>query len=57
MRAETARPVEDDPATAPDAPQANRQSAPPPPDLDALAQQVYDILRRRIAVEAQRVGL
>ena len=27
-----------------------------PPDLDALAQQVYSILRRRISAESRRSG-
>jgi hypothetical protein len=53
--AETGRPV--DLPAAPPAPPANAAGAPPPvePDLDALAQQVYTILKRRLASERRRL--
>jgi hypothetical protein len=52
--AETTRPA---PAPAPESTQpeqANEEAA--GPDLDALAKQVYDVLKRRLAAERRRLG-
>jgi hypothetical protein len=58
MRAEAGRPAEQTLAIPPAAEPQPTAKAPeqPPPDLDLLAQQVYALLRRRIAVEAERTG-
>jgi hypothetical protein len=41
-------------------PASGDQAAPtapaPPPDLDALARRVYDVLKRRLAAERRREG-
>ncbi|NTV64092.1 MAG: DUF4157 domain-containing protein [Oscillochloris sp.] len=51
-KAETTRP---DPPTSPELTSAPPAAA-PAPDLDAMARQVYDILKRRLAAEARRRG-
>jgi hypothetical protein len=33
-----------------------QELAQPEPDLDALARQVYDVLKRRLAAERRRLG-
>ncbi|RIK40427.1 MAG: hypothetical protein DCC58_13920, partial [Chloroflexi bacterium] len=60
MRAAADRPAPEEVATAAQPPQAqaaNRPTQQPAPDLDALALQVYDIVKRRIAAERQRAGI
>ncbi|MBX0331256.1 hypothetical protein K2Z83_26765, partial [Oscillochloris sp. ZM17-4] len=55
QRAETGRPTSPaqpySPTMLPDPPPAA-----PAPDLDALARQVYDVLKRRLAAEMRRRG-
>jgi hypothetical protein len=51
--AETARSLDDDvPQPAP----AAAPGAAPTPDLDALARQVYTVLKQRLAAERRRLG-
>ncbi|RRR76947.1 MAG: hypothetical protein EI684_02130 [Candidatus Viridilinea halotolerans] len=56
QRAATNRPLQDQmarpPAAAPDPPPPPS----PPPDLDALARQVYNRLKQRLAAELRRKG-
>jgi hypothetical protein len=55
MLADSDRPdVGAQPAAPAAAPAAS--NAPVAPDLDVLARQVYDILRRRLATEHRRMG-
>jgi hypothetical protein len=52
--AETDRALPDNPpANSPPAPEEQQQ---PAPDLDALARQVYDVLKQRLAAERRRLG-
>ena len=44
------------PAPAPSSAAPAAQRAEPEPDLDALAKQVYDVLKRRLAAERRRLG-
>lgn len=53
-RADPERSVEE--PAPPDAHAPAPSHAAPPPDLDALAQQVYQVLKRRIAAERRREG-
>jgi hypothetical protein len=63
QRADIDRPL-DTASADPDTAAAAAAAAPPPPamqpavqpDLDALARQVYDVLKRRLAVEQRRAG-
>lgn len=60
MRAGRERSVSDEPereaSTEQGSQEAERQLE-PEPDLDALAQQVYGLLKRRLGVEQRRGGL
>jgi hypothetical protein len=59
MRAESGRPAAEAAVAAqPAAPAApGTQQTPAPPDLDALAQQVFAIVKQRLAAERQRIGI
>jgi hypothetical protein len=54
MRADTGRPTPPPPSGPEDA--GPPPVAAPPPDLDALARQVYAVLKRRLAAEQRRRG-
>ncbi|MEN9938471.1 MAG: hypothetical protein RLZZ387_5050 [Chloroflexota bacterium] len=54
QRAQSGRGVAAAPAPPPPMPQ--QELAQPEPDLDALARQVYDVLKRRLAAERRRLG-
>jgi hypothetical protein len=57
MRAEPGRPTEDAAAPPPAAAPGTQPAQPAPPDLDALAQQVFAIVKQRLATERQRAGI
>ena len=55
QRADAARVLADEPASAASAPLPREEPPKPvPPDLDALARQVYAVLKRRLEVEVRR---
>jgi hypothetical protein len=54
LRAAADREVEETAPAASPAPAQGPES--PAPDLDALARQVYDVLKRRLAAERRREG-
>jgi len=43
-------------AEEPSSPHKAPADAAPPPDIDALARRVYDVLKRRLAAERRREG-
>jgi hypothetical protein len=54
QRAERGRPLDTDPQPATAAEGQKKEDKPPAVDLDALARQVYGVLKRRLATEGRR---